>query len=120
MGKKKILFILASFFILQSGWSQKSFPILESSKNSLNYKGNPTNATDRKSLAFSDKGAWFGFGFLDASNVQAGFSGPFLMTEQNGVWLSPSFVSLQLKDENKNEAINWKSTLVSQIATTAI
>lgn len=114
MGKKKILFILASFFIVQLGWSQKSFPILESAKNSINYKGNPTNATDRKSLAFSDKGAWFAFGFLDGSEVQAGFSGPFLMTEQNGVWLSPSFVSLQLKDENKQEIINWKSALVAQ------
>lgn len=114
MGKKKILFILAPFFILQLGWSQKSFPNLESAKNSINYKGNPANATDRKSLAFSDKGAWFAFGFLAPSDVKAGFSGPFLMTEQNGVWLSPSFVSLELKDENKQEVINWKSTLIDQ------
>ncbi|MCC9019866.1 MGH1-like glycoside hydrolase domain-containing protein [Flavobacterium lipolyticum] len=114
MNKKEILFILASFFIVQSGWTQKSYPNLESAKNSLNYKGNPTNATDRKSLAFSDKGAWFGFGFLEPSVVQAGFSGPFLMTEQNGVWLSSSFVSLQLTDENKKEAIQWKNTLVNQ------
>lgn len=114
MGKRHILFILSLFFIIQSSWSQKAFPILESSKNSINYKGNPTKATDRKSLAFSDKGAWFAFGFLDESNVQAGFSGPFLMTEQNGVWLSPSFVSMQLNDENKQEAINWKKSVVSQ------
>lgn len=114
MGKKKILFILAPFFILQLGWSQKSFPNLESAKNSINYKGNPANATDRKSLAFSDKGAWFAFGFLEPSEVKAGFSGPFLMTEQNGVWLSPSFVSLELKDENKQEVINWKSALIDQ------
>ncbi|WP_264524100.1 MGH1-like glycoside hydrolase domain-containing protein [Flavobacterium sp. N502536] len=114
MSKKEILFILASFFIVQSGWTQKSYPNLESGKNSLNYKGNPTNATDRKSLAFSDKGAWFAFGFLEPSVIQAGFSGPFLMTEQNGVWLSPSFVSLQLQDENKKEVIEWKNTLVSQ------
>ena len=114
MGKKKILFILAPFFVLQFGWSQKSFPNLESAKNSINYKGNPTNATDRKSLAFSDKGAWFAFGFLEPSEVKAGFSGPFLMTEQNGVWLSPSFVALELKDENKQEVINWKSALIDQ------
>ncbi|WP_264530205.1 MGH1-like glycoside hydrolase domain-containing protein [Flavobacterium sp. N502540] len=114
MRKKEILFILASFFIVQSGWSQKKYPNLEAAQNSINYKGNPTNATDRKSLAFSDKGAWFGFGFLEPSVVEAGFSGPFLMTEQNGVWLSPSFVSLQLTDENKKEAIQWKNTLVNQ------
>ena len=114
MGKRHILFILSFFFILQSGSAQKGFPILESAKNSLNYKGNPAKAEDRNSLAFSDKGAWFAFGFLDTSNTQAGFSGPFLMTEQNGVWLSPSFVSLQLTDENKNEIINWKNALVNQ------
>ena len=114
MGKRHILFILSFFFILQSGSAQKRFPILESAKNSLNYKGNPAKAEDRNSLAFSDKGAWFAFGFLDTSNTQAGFSGPFLMTEQNGVWLSPSFVSLQLTDENKNEIINWKNALVNQ------
>lgn len=114
MGKRHTLFILSFFFILQSGSAQKGFPILESAKNSLNYKGNPANATDRNSLAFSDKGAWFAFGFLDTPNTQAGFSGPFLMTEQNGVWLSPSSVSLQLTDENKNEVINWKNTLVNQ------
>ena len=114
MRKKEILFILASFFIVQSGWSQKKYPNLEAAQNSINYKGNPLNATDRKSLAFSDKGAWFGFGFLEPSVIQAGFSGPFLMTEQNGVWLSPSFVSLELTDENKKEAIQWKNTLVNQ------
>lgn len=114
MGKRHILFILSFFFILQSGSAQKGFPILESAKNSLNYKGNPAKAEDRNSLAFSDKGAWFAFGFLDTSNTQAGFSGPFLMTEQNGVWLSPSFVSLQLTDKNKNEIINWKNALVNQ------
>jgi putative isomerase len=114
MGKRQALFILSFFFILQSSWAQKGFPILDSSKNSLNYKGNPTSAKDRKSLAFSDQGAWFGFGFLEGSAVQAGFSGPFLMTEQNGVWLSPSFVSLQLKDDNQQQVIDWKSSLVSQ------
>lgn len=114
MYKKKFFLILVFFFIISSGWSQKGFFILESTKNSINFKGNPTNATDRKSLAFSDKGAWFAFGFLDASNVQAGFSGPFLMTEQNGVWLSSSFVSLQLKDEKGQDIIDWKSFLVAQ------
>lgn len=114
MRKRPIIFTLSLFFIIQSIWSQKGFPVLESSKNSINYKGYPTKATDRKSLAFSDKGAWFAFGFLDESNVEAGFSGPFLMTEQNGIWLSPSFLSLQLNDESKQQVINWKKALVRQ------
>ena len=114
MHKREIIFILFFCFTIHSGFAQKTFPNLELSKNSLNYQGNPMNSTDRKPLAFSDKGAWFAFGFLESSDVQAGFSGPFLMTEQNGVWLSSSFVSLHLKDENQQEAINWKTSLVNQ------
>jgi putative isomerase len=114
MYKKETLYIFSFFLVINFGFAQKTFPNLEASKNSLNYQGNPMNATDRKPLAFSDKGAWFAFGFLESSNVQAGFSGPFLMTEQNGVWLSSSFVSLHLKDEKQQQAINWKTSLVNQ------
>ncbi len=114
MHKREIIFILFFCFTIHSGFAQKTFPNLEASKNSLNYKGNPLNALDRKPLAFSDKGAWFAFGLLEQAEIQAGFSGPFLMTEQNGVWLSSSFVSLQLTDENQQQAINWKTSLQSQ------
>jgi putative isomerase len=108
----KVLMIVLLFS--NTTFAQKAYPNLEASKNSLNYKGNPTNATDRKSLAFSDKGAWFGFGFLETAQVQGGFSGPYLLTEQNGVWISPSFVSLNLTDKNQQELINWKTSLVDQ------
>ena len=110
---KQFISTLLFFLILQSAFSQTKFPILELSKNSLNYKGFPKNATDRKSLAFSDKGAWFGFGFLEPGSIQGGFSGPFLMTEQNGVWLSSSFVSLRLLNDNKQDEINWEKSLVN-------
>jgi putative isomerase len=112
--KKLTTILLIILLYSTTTFGQKTFPNLEASKNSLNYKGNPTNATDRKPLAFSDKGAWFGFGFLDSSNAQAGFSGPYLLTEQNGVWISPSFVSLHLTDKNQQELINWKTSLVDQ------
>jgi putative isomerase len=114
MYKKEPFYILIFFFIIQGSFAQTTFTNLELSKNSLNFKGNPTNATDRKSLAFSDKGAWFGFGFLEPSEIQCGFSGPFLMTEQNGVWLSSSFISLHLINNNHQELINWKTSLVNQ------
>lgn len=114
MCKKETLYILSFFLVINFGFAQKTFPNLEASKNSLNYQGNPMNATDRKPLAFSNKGAWFAFGFLESSSIQGGFSGPFLMTEQNGVWLSSSFLSMHLKDKNQQEAINWKTSLVNQ------
>ena len=114
MYKKETFTAVILFFILQICFAQSSFQNLELGKNSLNYKGNPLKATDRKSLAFSDKGAWFGFGFLEQSEMQGGFSGPFLMTEQNGVWLSSSFISLHLTDKNEQELIDWKTALVNQ------
>lgn len=114
MKHKNTTLLLLTFAFISIGHAQKKFPNLESSKNSLNYKGSPSNASDRKSLAFSDKGAWFAFGFLESSAAQGGFSGPYLLTEQNGVWISPSFISLHLMNENQKEIIDWKTTLVNQ------
>lgn len=105
---------LLAFALITVGHAQKKFPNLESSKNSLNYKGNPIHATDRKSLAFSDKGAWFAFGFQEPLAAEAGFSGPLLLTEQNGVWSSSSLVSLHLRNADQKEIIDWKTALVSQ------
>lgn len=112
--KQIITILLVTLLFSNTFFAQKKFSNLEASKNNLNFTGYPTNATDRKSLAFSDKGAWFGFGFLEPSQVQGGFSGPYLLTEQNGVWISPSFVSLHLSDKNQQELINWKTSLVNQ------
>ncbi|MBC5837818.1 MGH1-like glycoside hydrolase domain-containing protein [Flavobacterium muglaense] len=114
MYKKETLYLVLFFFIIQICNAQSLFSNLELSKNSLDYKGSRKNATDRKSLAFSDKGAWFAFGLLEQSEMQGGFSGPYLMTEQNGVWLSSSLISLHLLDNNQQELINWKSSLVNQ------
>ncbi len=114
MYKKETVYIFLCFIILQGCFAQNKYKNLESSKNNLNYKGNPKDAKDRKPLAFSDKGAWFAFGLLEPSEIQAGFSGPFLMTEQNGVWLSSSFISLHLIDEKQQEIIDWKTSLVIQ------
>jgi putative isomerase len=114
MHKKETVYIFLFFVILQGCFAQNKYKNLEISKNNLNYNGNPIDAKDIKSLAFSDKGAWFAFGLLEPSEIQGGFSGPFLMTEQNGVWLSSSFVSLHLIDEKEQELIDWKTSLVYQ------
>ena len=44
---------------------------------------------------FSDQGAWFAYA-LPTSETTLGFSGPFLMTEQNGIWLSNSLSQLEI------------------------
>lgn len=76
---------------------------LKLSKNILNYQITPTKKFDKSGLMFSDQGAWFGYSFPDSITQTVGFSGPFLMTQQNGIWSSSSLTKLAL------ENINWTS-----------
>jgi len=101
------------FIATNTSLAQKEFPHLERSKNCLNYVGNPIHAASRKALVFSDKGAWFAYGFLD-NHTRGGFSGPFLMTEQNGIWLSSSLTALCLQDSLNNNFIDRTVSLIYQ------
>lgn len=75
---------------------------LEFSKNSLDYHITPKHKFDKDGLMFSDQGAWFAYSFSDSTGID-GFSGPFLMTQQNGVWSGTSLTNFILKDhENDN------------------
>jgi putative isomerase len=58
------------------------------SHNILDYHVTPENATDRSGLMYSDQGAWFAFGLPENASGYQGFSGPFLLTQQNGEWSS--------------------------------
>lgn len=70
---------------------------LEFSKNVLDYTVTPKQKFDKSGLMFSDQGAWFAYGFHEEEGESIGFSGPFLMTQQNGVWLTTSFTNLMIK-----------------------
>lgn len=80
--------------------------------NILDYTGSPESASDRNSLVFSDQGAWFGYGFPTEPDDFGGFSGPFLMTQENGVWSSNSLSRLDLFLDD--EKLDWGSFSVSQ------
>lgn len=73
--------------------SIKKHDNLTFSQNILNYQISPKTKFDKSGLMFSDQGAWFAFSLSD-SNEQTGFSGPFLMTQQNGIWASQSLSEL--------------------------
>ena len=75
--------------------------------NVLDYSGDIRSLKDRHSLAFSDQGAWFAYGFSKDKNSYGGFSGPFLMTQENGVWSSPVLSQLNLWDSRLNKEIIW-------------
>tara|TARA_R110001592_G_scaffold104203_3_gene293282 strand:+ start:7059 stop:9050 length:1992 start_codon:yes stop_codon:yes gene_type:complete len=76
---------------------------LKYSENILNYQISPSEKFDKAGLMFSDQGAWFAYSFPDSTSKITGFSGPFLMTQQNGIWASKALVNLNI------ENTNWQS-----------
>lgn len=97
-------------FLLQSCVKeQKTLPVsitdfsaVKQSEGILNYKITPKSKFDKRGLMFSDEGAWFAFSIPDTL-AYAGFSGPFLLTQQNGIWASKSLAYLAIKNQT------WKS-----------
>ncbi|TXE10361.1 trehalase [Gelidibacter salicanalis] len=83
---------------------------LDFSENILEYHITPKDAKDRSGLMFSDQGAWFAYGQHQESKKSIGFSGPFLMTQQNGVWLSTSFMNTVINVDNAYETLKIESS----------
>ncbi len=113
---KTFQYIIISLFAISFGCKKETSFIenevqldhLKFSNNILNYKISPKHPKDKGGLMFSDQGAWFAYSFPDSIVNYGGFSGPFLMTQQNGVWISPSLSQLLIKNEN-NQSITWSS-----------
>ncbi|CAL2095561.1 MGH1-like glycoside hydrolase domain-containing protein [Tenacibaculum sp. 190524A02b] len=97
----KKIYILVLFIVLFSCKQNKNEkPKItykkENYSNLLDYKFSPQEKFDKKGLMFSDQGAWFGYSIPESIGESIGFSGPFLMTQQNGVWLTTSFNALTI------------------------
>jgi len=75
--------------------------------NSLNYQAAPDSAYHRNSLVFSDQGAWFAYSLAAKPENYGGFIGPFLMSQENGIWSSQQLTKLELKDLQTGQIINW-------------
>ena len=82
--------------------------------NILDYRGTPSSPGDRSSLAFSDQGAWFAYGFPSAEEKTLGFSGPFLMTQGQGEWSSKALSHLELIHEGTQEKLDLDDFASSQ------
>ncbi|GJM32065.1 MAG: lipoprotein [Saprospiraceae bacterium] len=77
--------------------------------NILNYKGLPENPTDRSVFMFSDLGAWHGYALpKEERGFLGSFIGPFLMTQDNGVWMSESLSKLDIIHQETGKPIDWK------------
>lgn len=94
-----------------------SEPQMADFPNVLNLKGIPDSATDRSVFAFSDMGAWFGFALPDVSkkDLLGSFPGPFLMTQDNGVWIGPVLSKLEIVDMEKGQLIDLAGAEVEGI-----
>lgn len=82
--------------------------------NILDYRGTPSSPYDRSSLAFSDQGAWFAYGFSNEENKILGFSGPFMMTLGRGEWISKALIQLELINRETDERLDLNDLSVSQ------
>lgn len=81
--------------------------------NVLDYGLVPKDSLDKSGLMFSDQGAWFAFSHSSQDTAIAGFSGPFLMTQDNGVWLSPSLIHLGLSTKDDAKIVDWNKDFVA-------
>lgn len=63
--------------------------------------------------AFSDLGAWHAYSL--PTRFTGGFSGPFLMTQQNGVWASPSLANLYFTDAATGQPLALDSAALEAV-----
>lgn len=108
-----ILAILLLCGCSQKETSRPSTPYLDYSKNSLDYTITPNDVVDKSGLMFSDQGAWFAYSFPKTTNT-LGFSGPFLLTQQNGIWSSPVLSELVLTKDDGSSLFTPQNNLVHQ------
>lgn len=107
----KCVMLLVLFFNLSchtsktSPQNEEATRFLDFSEDILDYHIIPKDAKDRSGLMFSDQGAWFAYGLPKGATNGIGFSGPFLMTQQNGVWLSASFLNTRIEVEDRSEPL---------------
>ena len=98
-----------------------NYSYLDFSQNSLDYRITPKDAIDKSGLIFSDQGAWFAYSLPKTNKNIIGFSGPFLMTQQNGVWSSASLSNLKLTYGNHSESlVDLKKIFTTKTATLVI
>ncbi len=82
--------------------STKDFP------NILNYKGVPDSALDRSVYAYSDLGTWHGYALPTKVDKQllGSFIGPYIMTQDNGIWLSEALTKVEIINSENGEVID--------------
>ena len=114
---KQLFFVILSILCIgcvsKSEEDSTNFKYLKFSEDILNYHITPKEKFDKSGLMFSDQGAWFAYSFPDSISNLTGFSGPFLMTQQNGIWSSASLSNLVIDNNiwTSHSSISYNSHL---------
>ncbi len=82
--------------------------------NTIDYRGTPDSSRHRSSFVFSDIGAWFAYGFPTEPADNCGFSGPYLLTQENGVWCSKMLSKIELYNSNTGKLVDWNDFEITQ------
>ena len=72
--------------------------------NIINLKNSPAYPDEKGLNAFFDLGSWMGFSLSD-DKTTTGFSGPYILGLEHGIWASNNFTSLDLISENGNSLL---------------
>lgn len=113
--KLHILLILMTPIFLQSCGEVERVSVNKKSRfnypDILNLKGTIINPNQEGISSFSDLGTWHSFSLIEDNQKDniGQFVGPFLMRQQESVWLSPSLVGLLIKDVDKGELLELKN-----------
>ena len=97
--KQTLLFILVLIFATVS--CKKATTTFS---NVIDLKNSPSHATDEGLNAFFDLGSWMGFA-LSEDKTKTGFSGPYILGLEHGIWASNNFASLDIISENGNSLL---------------
>jgi putative isomerase len=118
---KQVIILLVSLFAVfgcSKAWKQElemHYDYLDYSKNILDYRITPKDSLDKSGLMFSDQGAWFAYSLPKTEKNFIGYSGPYLMTQQNGIWSDIIMSRLVLSEgTNNSKIINFMDDLKSQ------
>jgi len=93
--------LLLILFFSSTAWSQSTldFP------NVIEMKNSPISSNTKGLNAFFDLGSWMGFALSENKN-STGFSGPYLLGIDHGLWAADNLISLDLIDKKGRSILN--------------
>ena len=93
----KTLILIVSFCFTLFSCVQEELHFI----NSINLNNSPDSPKDEGLNVFFYLGSWMGFS-LSNEETNTGFSGPYILGLEHGIWSSNNFTSIDLISENGN------------------